>query len=257
MSKNNIVIITTRWMSPIVNDEGLAFPIHCAEDSRFTSIALSNAKELAEYIHGHEPDRYWGQGPDYDNYFSLEESAEGANYKVFIVPCLASCSDPEAWIRALVNQFSQPNDTVRMMVHASSDLKLSGPQVFASYAGITDRDLKIRAFNHSAGDVASRVLLRDTYKEGVTASAVFTYLSCLCESIGSFKKKFKQAWEGYQDGDVEIDSLCEAYHELLSAVKLDIRAFSLMPEDEFKMRAEGIDDNPKNIIYINQIVDKF
>lgn len=252
MNKNNIVIVTTRWMSAIEDEEGLKTPIYCQTESPFREEEISNADKITSFLRTHPSDRFY-PGISCDKFYSLED---GNNF-VYIIPCLAKfCSDPEGWVHALVHQFSEPGDIVRMMIHASSDLN-TGPQVITSFTGITDRDLCIRAFAHMGGDVANLILLSDTYKTGVTASIIFKYVDNLCKNIGSIKKNVKDAWQDYWDGDASLEDLCIAYDELLTAVKSDVRGLTLPTKDRFKELAEGIDDNPEYSKYIEQIIAKF
>ena len=254
MNKNNVVIITTRWMSVIEDEEGQKMPLHCHPQSPFKGKNISNLDKILSFFESHQLDSFGHDGILVDKFYYLDD---GKNF-VYIIPCLkkGGCSDPEGWIQALVSQFSEPGDIVRMMIHASSDLN-TGPQVITSFAGITDRDLCIRAFAHMGGDVANKILLSDSYKTGITASAIFRYIDNLCKDIGKIKKNVKDAWQDYWDGDGSLEDLLTAYDELLTAVECDVRGLTLPSKGRFKEMAEGIDENPEYSKYIEQIIAKF
>ena len=255
MSKNNIVVITTRWMSVIDDEEGQKCPIHCCTDSRFTKTDISKLDKVSDYLDSHRTDHFWTGIPN-DMFYSLKEDCGENLYKVYILPCLAKYgSDPDAWIQALVNQFSESGDVLRMMIHRS-DLKMDA-QVISSFQVIEDRDLKIRVFGHGS-DVASLILLCDAYKNtGITASNIFNYVSSICSNISDVKNRFRDTWWGFLDGDFKLEDLCLAYNNFLSAVEFDVRGFSLPTKEKFKELAEGINDTPDNYDYIEQIIQKF
>lgn len=253
MSKNNIVIITTRWMNVKEDEEGFKQPIHCYTGSPFKEIELSKADRILAYLESHPSDHLRSDITN-DKYYSLVEG----NYYIYILPCLKKfCSDPEEWIRTLVNQFSMPGDVVRMMIHASSDL-CSEPRTFSSYADIDDRDLKIRAYSHVI-DSASNILLCDTYLHGITALNIFTYISNLFNDLSSIVDIFEESWEDFLAGEKSLEEMCSNYKQLLMAAPKDsdIRGYFLPSLEDFRSQVETIDDNPEYCDVVEQLLSKF
>lgn len=257
MNKNNVVIITTRWMSVIQDNEGEKRPIHCWDAFTFQKENISKADILSSFFKTHPSIQYYPEIAC-DGYYSLYESKDDINYKVFILPCLARpCPDPEDWIVALVNQFTESGDVVRMMLHASTDLG-TGPQVISSIQSVNDRDLIIRAFSHMGADTASLILLSDIYKENHSASRVFEYLNNLCRNMSGPKKQFKDKWNDFIDLVISTDDLCSAYNTFLSVIGTDIRKSFLPSEEAFRQLADGVNKNePDCFKKIEQIIQRF
>ena len=259
--QNHVVIITTRWMSIINNEEGQIIPIHCSTDVPFIKEHLSTAKEITEYFRTY-PSDHLAPGPDkkgYEYFYHLTDEDEEEAFHVYILPCHSKdkpCSNPEAWFQALIHQFSSPGDDVCMLIHASTD-NGNDFKIITTLSGVDDRNLKIKPFAHIGSDSSTLVLSRSTYNDNVTAADIYHCMLLLFSDTSALKKQFKNAWDLFFIGDISIDDLCNAYNELLSATTLIFFNAQLPSIEEFRKLAEGIDDNPENCASINQIVAKF
>lgn len=256
MSKNNVVIITTRWMDAWNDpDEGKLIPIHRSAKSKFVEKDIMSADRIADYLNNH-PEKLCEGGTQY---FSLIEGL----YSVYVVPCFkktSPCSDPQEWVRALVYQFSQPGDCVHMMIHASSDLgtDLGFPP---SPEDISDREVKIRAFGHSS-DIASLILREDTYTKveaPVSAEQITRYVASLFVNLRSYSSALKTVWQDYKYGDATIDDVRNVYKQLSTecSKENDLRGRYLKSLEEFVEKARKRECRDELSKWINQLTSKF
>lgn len=260
-SKSNVVIITTRWMSIINNEEGEIIPIHCSRDVNFKEKDLSQASKIVEYLSCNPSSHLIlsENGKICDKYYHLEETDSENDYHVYIVPCHAKnakCTNHDEWIKALVLQFSEPGDIVRMLLHASSDYN-DQLTIISSYPEIKEREVKIRTYAHSSDKGASVILSRNAYGDNISAAAIFRAADFLCADLSKVRKNFKDAWDSYYWGDIEASELCNAYNEFLKAIEYDLRKNELPPLEEFQEIVAAIDEHPENCGVINQIIAKF
>lgn len=251
MSKNNIVIITTRWMNKWKSDDKETMtPIHCSAKAKFVEHSIDSAEKIVDFFKKFPANSFQDRVLPNDKYYSL---SDGEN-SVYLLSCLnkdTPCTNPEEWVRSLVMQFSQPGDSVRMMIHASSDLG-SESNTFSSFAGITDREqLNIYAFDHF--DAATMILLENTYSLAsvpITAEQIVKYTSNLFMDLTSQAEVFKSKWDDYFYGDISIDELCDAYERfMITAPKeSDIRGFFFIPMEQFKEKAINLDTEIDDLI---------
>lgn len=258
MSKNDVIIITTRWMDAWVSDEGVQkTPVHRSEKARFVEKELSSAKSLTEYLNSHSG--WFVESYSHDRYYCLNDG----RYFVCIIPCFprdTPCSDPKGWIRALVYQFSQAGDNVYMMLHASTDLQ-TDTGLYPSPKEFSDRNLKIRAFSH-VGDPASQVLLEDTYIKSdvaISAEQIARYVSRLFVDLRSCASAFKSKWDDFRYGEATFEEVCEAYKQLLinCPKEIDSRGDFLIDAKEFITKAQVRDNRTGLTRWINQLIGKF
>lgn len=253
MSKNNIVIITTRWINVWKDPEGVEkTPIHRSINAKFIENDISSADIVADFLHSYTYTN--------DKFYSLND---GTNY-VIIIPCFDKdypCPDPQGWINALVNQFSKPGDCIYLMLHASSDLRTESG-IYNTPVGIGSRALKIRAFSHSV-DIAPMILLEETYSKAnviLSAEQITRYVSNLFIDLKPYASKLKSVWDDFRYGEASIEDVKVAYEQLCIKCpkESDVRGLSIIHSvDELIEKAQERSMRINITRWINQLTAKF